>query len=90
MIRKATQDDLGEILAIYEKAGDFMRKNKNPTQRGTTYPPEALLEKDRFEHLRLDTHRDNVVMQHPAEKNGFKKCRIISSRTTRFGWLMNI
>ena len=33
--------------------------------------------KDRFEHLRLDTHRDNVVMQHLAEKNGFKKCGII-------------
>ena len=28
MIRKATQDDLGEILAVYEKARNFMRKNK--------------------------------------------------------------
>ena len=25
----------------------------------------------------MDTHRDNAVMQHVMEKNGFKKCGII-------------
>lgn len=28
-------------------------------------------------HLRIDTHKDNVVMQHVLEKNGFTKCGII-------------
>ena len=30
--------------------------------------------KDKTTHLRIDTHEDNVVMQHVLEKNGFKKC----------------
>ncbi len=29
------------------------------------------------DNLRIDTHRDNLVMQHALEKNGFKKCGII-------------
>lgn len=28
-------------------------------------------------HLRIDTHKDNVVMQHVLEKNGFYPCGII-------------
>lgn len=28
-------------------------------------------------HLRIDTHENNLVMQHVLEKNGFKKCGII-------------
>ena len=28
-------------------------------------------------HLRIDTHQDNVVMQHVLEKNGFYPCGII-------------
>ena len=28
-------------------------------------------------HLRIDTHKDNKIMQHQIEKNGFKKCGII-------------
>ena len=28
-------------------------------------------------HLRIDTHRDNVVMQHLVEKSGFQRCGII-------------
>ena len=28
-------------------------------------------------HLRIDTHFDNKIMQHLIEKNGFKKCGII-------------
>ena len=33
--------------------------------------------KDKTTHLRIDTHEDNVVMQHVLEKNGFIKCGII-------------
>ena len=33
--------------------------------------------KDKTTHLRIDTHEDNLVMQHVLEKNGFKKCGII-------------
>lgn len=28
-------------------------------------------------NLRIDTHRDNVVMQHMLDKNGFKYCGVI-------------
>ena len=31
----------------------------------------------KIEHLRIDTHHDNVVMQHLAEKEGFCRCGII-------------
>jgi RimJ/RimL family protein N-acetyltransferase len=31
----------------------------------------------RIDHLRIDTHRDNVVMQHLIDKNGFQRCGII-------------
>lgn len=28
-------------------------------------------------NLKIDTHRDNYIMQHLLEKNGFRQCRII-------------
>lgn len=31
----------------------------------------------KIDHLRIDTHEDNQVMQHLIEKNGFEKCGII-------------
>ncbi len=33
--------------------------------------------KARYEHLRVDTHRDNRIMQHLAEKHGFSRRGII-------------
>lgn len=33
--------------------------------------------KEKIDHLRIDTHNDNKVMQHIIEKNGFTKCGII-------------
>ena len=30
--------------------------------------------RSRIAHLRIDTHRDNRVMQHVLEKNGFRRC----------------
>ena len=31
----------------------------------------------RFPNLKIDTHRDNIPMQHSLEKAGFKRCGII-------------
>lgn len=31
----------------------------------------------KIDNLRLDTHADNMIMQHEAEKLGFKRCGII-------------
>ena len=31
----------------------------------------------RYSHLRIDTHRDNRIMQHLIEKHGFTYCGII-------------
>ena len=32
---------------------------------------------DRCGHLRIDTHRDNAIMQHVILKNGFTRCGVI-------------
>lgn len=32
---------------------------------------------DKTNHLRIDTHKDNKIMQHLILKNGFQKCGII-------------
>lgn len=34
------------MLALYEEARNYMRENGNPTQWGTTHPPETLLQED--------------------------------------------
>lgn len=36
--------------------------------------------KDKIVNLRADTHRDNKIMQHLLEKNGFERCGIIYVR----------
>lgn len=33
--------------------------------------------KQRTDYLRIDTHADNLVMQHAVEKQGFRRCGII-------------
>ena len=33
--------------------------------------------KERFSHLRIDTHADNHIMQHLVKKGGFEYCGII-------------
>ena len=144
-IRKATQQDLPEILEIYEMARQFMRKNGNHSQWGKGDEPESLIEEDirqgnlyvleevgdihavfafiigedptylkieegnwksdapyaavhrvasdgnvkgvlglvmdycraQMPHLRIDTHKDNKVMQHVLEKYGFVSCGIV-------------
>ena len=45
-IRKATKDDLNTILDIYAFAREFMKKNNNSTQWGSSHPKEELLKDD--------------------------------------------
>lgn len=45
-IRKATINDLDDILKIYEYARSFMANNDNPTQWGGGYPKKELLISD--------------------------------------------
>ena len=46
-IRKATEEDLEEIMAIYAYAREFMARTGNPKQWGATnWPPRALIEDD--------------------------------------------
>jgi hypothetical protein len=45
-IRKATLDDLDEIMEIYKSAQDFMIRTGNPTQWGRRYPTRDLIEDD--------------------------------------------
>jgi ribosomal protein S18 acetylase RimI-like enzyme len=33
--------------------------------------------KEKFSHLRADTHQDNKIMQHILEQNGFERCGIV-------------
>lgn len=143
MIRLAKTEDLNNITDVYSYARKFMAENGNPTQWGTNYPSEQLIENDinnkkmyvieeenqihavfmfdicedetyevikngqwlsdeeygvihrvasdgkikgvlnkavdfcsaKKAHLRIDTHKDNKIMQHQIEKNGFKKMR---------------
>ena len=144
-IRKATANDLDEILRVYASAQDFMIRSGNPHQWGRRYPTRALLEADiragncfvctengtphgvfvlRFDEeptygviedgawpnglpyitihrvasdgavpgvfsaavafcralsdcIRIDTHRDNEVMQRHIAAEGFRYCGII-------------
>ena len=45
-IRKATYNDLEDIMAIYERARKFMAETGNPTQWGSGYPKRSLIEQD--------------------------------------------
>ena len=46
MFRGATRSDLPEILKIYARARETMAAAGNPTQWGTSFPPQELLEED--------------------------------------------
>lgn len=144
-IRKATMDDLTEIMDIYRAAQDFMIASGNPNQWGHFYPTEELIlddiDKKRSylicdddnphgvfalfdgaeptyqyiengewlndnpyvtlhriasdgkahgifkcaieycksvsDNIRIDTHKNNKIMQKQIEKNGFVKCGTI-------------
>ena len=147
-IRKATMNDLPDILAIYAYARKYMKEHGNPDQWRDSYPPVSLttqgiqsdclyvciiqIEEDeqiggvfyfhreedpdyqtidgswlndrpyavvhrvatapdtkgiatfclnwafnKCGNLKIDTHRDNIVMQHLLDKNGFKYCGVV-------------
>ena len=46
IIRKAREEELPEILQIYETARAFMRQTGNETQWGSNYPSEQLVRED--------------------------------------------
>lgn len=45
-IRQAQWADFDRILDIYAIARDFMAQTGNPTQWGSNYPPQSMLEED--------------------------------------------
>lgn len=56
--------------------GTIHRIAGNGTRRGLLAEAVAFCEKQ-MPHLRIDTHRDNLTMQHILPKLGFEKCGII-------------
>ena len=45
-IRKASVQDLGQIMQVYDKARKFMRENGNAEQWGEDYPSAERIEHD--------------------------------------------
>ena len=45
--------------------------------RGGVFSAVLKYAEDCNPHVRIDTHHDNVVMQHVLEKHGFQRCGII-------------
>lgn len=58
MIRLAVPEDFSSIMDIYAYARSFMRKTGNPTQWGTTFPPEDLIH-DRIRDRELFVLEEN-------------------------------
>ena len=63
MFRGARRSDLDAILKIYDRARQLMADSGNPTQWGTNFPPQELLEED------IDTNRLFVYL-HNGELEG--------------------
>ena len=62
-------------------------RNKGIASKIFTYVDSLCLEND-IESSRCDTHRDNKIMQHTLEKNGYVFCGIIylENADERFGY----
>ena len=45
-VRKAKEEDISEILDIYDRAREYMRQTGNPSQWGKIYPPQSLIKTD--------------------------------------------
>lgn len=74
MIRQATEADLQEIFALYERARAFMAANGNADQWGRTYPSEEITREDLARgELYVDCGADGALdcvfmfMQRPDE-----------------------
>ena len=74
----------GEWLS-YEIYGTVHRVASNGKSKGIFNEIITFCE-SKISHLRIDTHKDNKIMQHLIEKNGFYKCGIIyvTDGTPRF------
>lgn len=74
----------GEWLS-YEKYRTVHRVASNGKSKGIFNEIITFCE-SKISHLRIDTHKDNKIMQHLIEKNGFYKCGIIyvTDGTPRF------
>ena len=145
MIRKATYEDLPELMEIFSAARGIMRASGNMNQWNDSYPSEEIVRKDiaqgvcyvlassgnllatmafipgpdptyariydghwldnspyhvihriavrepghnaaarllewafsQSECIRIDTHKDNVIMHHILRKHGFTRCGVI-------------
>ena len=146
MIRKATNEDLPELMEVFGKAREIMRASGNLNQWNDGYPSEEIVRKDiekgvsyvlceddskiiatmafipgpdptyakiydgewlddspyhvihriaaaepghnaasklltwaftQTECIRIDTHKDNIIMQHIIDKQGFTHCGMI-------------
>ena len=60
---------MAEIMQVMDAAKKIMRQSGNMLQWGDGYPSESA--------IRIDTHRDNKIMQHNLLKYGFTYCGII-------------
>lgn len=73
-VRPATEADIPVILEVMEAARGIMRASGNAHGIFRTIMEFA------FRHdcnIRIDTHRDNTIMQHNILKHGFSYCGII-------------
>ena len=59
-----------------ETYGTIHRIASDGTVHGVLSLAVGFCEKQ-IKHLRIDTHKDNTIMQHVIEKNGFTKCGTI-------------
>ena len=72
MIKKAEISQLPEILSIYASARNFMAQTGNPTQWGTSEPPEDRVRKDILEgkcYLNCDGEKILAVFYFALEED---------------------
>lgn len=70
-IRKAVKEDIREIMAVYDKAREFMKSTGNVTQWGDNYPQEDIIEADISEgvcHVVTENGIIHAVMVIQTEK----------------------
>lgn len=89
IIREAILSDMTEIMRVIVAAKEMMRQSGNLHQWVNGYPSEDVIMADGifkdimdfcFSHeanIRIDTHKDNHIMQHNIKKHGFTYCGII-------------
>ncbi|MGI0529071.1 N-acetyltransferase [Treponema socranskii] len=60
-IRNALQKDFDDILRIYARAREYMKRNGNPTQWGENFPPETLINDDIREKRNYVVEADGCI-----------------------------